>query len=239
MNVEVEDKSLHLALLKATIKLGVSHEQIGYEVLDKQMGFLGLFCKKIRIKAWRKKFEKSSKTRKSNSLKQTKALPEASVVAEMKEFCSVICQKTFGKKVYIKTKTQDERLILEIQDSSFSDTKNRMLRFADALEHLLKKHMQARSLYLSNRFSVDINGLRETKESDLISLAKDMSEKVVRNQKPIVLNNHSASDRKVIHMTLDRDRRVYTKSVGSGHKRCLMILPSRARQNGQRKERRH
>ena len=46
MKIEVEDKSLHLALLKATIKLGASHEDLDYEVLEKQSGFLGLFCKK-------------------------------------------------------------------------------------------------------------------------------------------------------------------------------------------------
>jgi spoIIIJ-associated protein len=57
-------------------------------------------------------------------------------------------------------------------------------------------------------------------------MAKDLSEKVHENKKPIVLNYKSPYERKIIHMALDKDDRVYTKSIGSGPGRKLMILPS-------------
>ena len=60
-------------------------------------------------------------------------------------------------------------------------------------------------------------------------MAKNLSEEVCRNQRPVVLNYKSAYDRKIIHMALDEDERVYTKSIGTGSHRKLMILPVRKR----------
>ena len=56
-------------------------------------------------------------------------------------------------------------------------------------------------------------------------MAHDLSNKVHENRRPIVLNYRNSYDRKIIHMALDKDRRVYTKSIGSGANRKLMILP--------------
>lgn len=60
-----------------------------------------------------------------------------------------------------------------------------------------------------------------------MQMAHDLSAKVHENKRPIVLNYKSSYDRKIIHMALDKDERVYTKSIGSGPNRKLMILPSR------------
>ena len=60
-----------------------------------------------------------------------------------------------------------------------------------------------------------------------MELARDLSEKVHENKRPIVLNYKSSYDRKIIHMALDKDDRVYTKSIGTGPNRKLMILPIR------------
>jgi spoIIIJ-associated protein len=75
------------------------------------------------------------------------------------------------------------------------------------------------------RIFIDVNGVRMNREQELIEMAKDLSLKVHENQKPVVLNYKSSYDRKIIHMALDRDERVYTKSIGSGTNRKLMILP--------------
>ena len=50
-------------------------------------------------------------------------------------------------------------------------------------------------------------------------------------KKPAILDYKSSYDRKIIHMALDQDDRVYTKSIGSGPNRKLMILPAK-NQNG-------
>jgi spoIIIJ-associated protein len=77
------------------------------------------------------------------------------------------------------------------------------------------------------RIFVDVSGLRRKREEELIQMAFDLSAKVHENKRPIVLNYKSSYDRKIIHMALDKDERVYTKSIGSGPNRKLMILPQK------------
>ena len=43
------------------------------------------------------------------------------------------------------------------------------------------------------------------------------------------MTHKSSYDRKIIHMALDKDDLVYTKSIGSGANRKLMILPSKTK----------
>ena len=52
MFIEIEEKSLQLALIKGAGQLKVTRDQISYEVLEESKGILGLFGKKIKIKAW-------------------------------------------------------------------------------------------------------------------------------------------------------------------------------------------
>ena len=99
-------------------------------------------------------------------------------------------------------------------------------RLAEAMEHLLRKMPRAMS-ELPFRIFVDFNGSRKAREEELIDMAVDLSHKVFENKRPIVLNYRSSYDRKIIHMALDEDKRVYTKSIGTGANRKLMILPSK------------
>ena len=54
MSIEIEEKSLSLALMKAAGSFGVTREHINYSIIKESSGFLGLFGKKIKIKAWQK-----------------------------------------------------------------------------------------------------------------------------------------------------------------------------------------
>ena len=78
------------------------------------------------------------------------------------------------------------------------------------------------------RVFIDMGGGRKNRDEELVSIAQKTSKKVVEKQKPIILNYNNSYDRKVIHMALDGDKRVYTKSVGVGANRKLMVLPSKA-----------
>ena len=63
-------------------------------------------------------------------------------------------------------------------------------------------------------------------------MAQELSTKVYKNKRSITLKDKSSYDRKIIHMALDADKRVYTKSVGVGFRRRLMIIPRRESYRG-------
>ena len=75
-SIVIKEKSLNLALIKASGKLGVSLSQLGYEVLEKK-GLFGIFGRMTSIKAWVSKspnvlIKKSKRFSTSNNKKSTK-----------------------------------------------------------------------------------------------------------------------------------------------------------------------
>lgn len=99
------------------------------------------------------------------------------------------------------------------------------VKIAESLEHILRKIPKIKR-ELPFRVFVDVNEIRQSRETELVEMAQDLSEKVHDKKRPIVLNYKNSYDRKIIHMALDKDDRVYTKSIGEGSDRKLMILPS-------------
>ena len=81
------------------------------------------------------------------------------------------------------------------------------------------------------RIFIDAQGSRKGREEELARIAKEKAEEVVSTGQKCVLDYKSAADRKIIHMALENDSRVYTKSIGNGPSRKLMILLSRGRKS--------
>lgn len=223
MKLKVEEKSLELAMVKAAGQLGITQSEMSYRIVKESAGLFGIFGKKVCIEAWEKRKQtEEEKFRESVSLTD-KAIRE--LKDELRNFCATLCQKMFGRKVKVRAEISDDRLVLDIVDDVFADEIARASKVAEALEHIIRKKPRHLRQELPFRIFVDAKNVRVKREKDLIGMAKDLSKKVHENQKPIVLNYRSPYDRKIIHMALDQDGRVYTKSVGVGQNRKLMILP--------------
>lgn len=146
---------------------------------------------------------------------------------ELADFCSGIVSRIAGEEVAVETRVDDGRLILDIQSEYVAQQIAKNTKLAEAMEHILRKKPRHLRQELPFRIFVDVRGIRRKREEDLVQMALDLSAKVHANKRPIVLNYKSSYDRKIIHMALDKDTRVYTKSIGSGPNRKLMILPNR------------
>lgn len=146
---------------------------------------------------------------------------------ELADFCSGIVSRIAGEPVAVETRVDDGRLILDIQSEYVAQQIAKNTKLAEAMEHILRKKPRHLRQELPFRIFVDVRGVRRKREEDLVQMALDLSAKVHANKRPIVLNYKSSYDRKIIHMALDQDTRVYTKSIGSGPNRKLMILPNR------------
>jgi spoIIIJ-associated protein len=147
------------------------------------------------------------------------------LVEELRQFCAGICERIAGEPVTVSATNSDGRLVLNVENEYISGQINKNSKLAEAMEHILRKKPRHLRQELPFRIFVDVSGSRRQREEDLIQMAQDLSSKVHENKRPIVLNYKSSYDRKIIHMALDKDDRVYTKSIGSGPNRKLMILP--------------
>lgn len=151
----------------------------------------------------------------------------AALEGELREFCAGIVSKIAGEPVEVTSSVNDGRLVLDVHSDYIAQQITKNSKLAEAMEHILRKKPRHLRQELPFRIFVDVSGLRRKREEDLIQMAHDLSAKVHENKRPIVLNYKSSYDRKIIHMALDKDDRVYTKSIGSGPNRKLMILPNK------------
>lgn len=154
----------------------------------------------------------------------------AALEGELRDFCAGIVSKIAGEPVEVTSTVSDGRLVLNVHSEYVAQQINKNSKLAEAMEHILRKKPRHLRQELPFRIFVDVSGLRRKREEDLIQMAHDLSAKVHENKRPIVLNYKSSYDRKIIHMALDKDERVYTKSIGSGPNRKLMILPNKEAQ---------
>jgi spoIIIJ-associated protein len=75
------------------------------------------------------------------------------------------------------------------------------------------------------RVYVNVGDYREKREEALMHMAQRAAERALAIRRPVELSNLSASERRIIHLTLSGDERVATESVGEGLDRRLIVKP--------------
>ncbi len=228
--VKVVAKTLDLALAQAARLLEVELGQVDYKVLSQGGGGLFSFlAKKIEISAWKKEvdFDELLTEDVQGEVEELSPAEVEALQVDLRKFCEEICSAISGHPVAVRAELSRGRLVLDCDDEYLASQVTKNSKLAEALEHILRKKPRHIKRELPFRIFVDVQGVRRRRETDLVELARDLSEKVHENKRPIVLNYKSSYDRKIIHMALDKDERVYTKSIGTGPNRKLMILPVR------------
>ncbi|MCP4230916.1 MAG: hypothetical protein GY771_12335 [bacterium] len=96
--------------------------------------------------------------------------------------------------------------------------------FAGSLEHIvelmLNKQMK-RSIRVRAAFADD----ERNRQRKLEELARKNANKVVSQNKPVSLQPMTGWERRVVHMTLEKDDRVFTESSGKKRGRHVVIYP--------------
>jgi spoIIIJ-associated protein len=98
----------------------------------------------------------------------------------------------------------------------------------DALEYLLNRIL-AHEDESSGRLVVDLEGYRLRRQQALEAMALRVAERARRRGKPVTLNPMSPRDRRIVHLALQDDPTLTTRSAGSGFYRKVVIVPANAR----------
>jgi spoIIIJ-associated protein len=148
------------------------------------------------------------------------------VKAELSAFVSELAFFMLGEKVAVDVNLVGERMIFDLKNEYLSAQIAKNIKIAESFEHLIRKKPRELQQDLPFRVFIDALNARLNREAELAEMAKDLSNQVHESKQPVVLNYRRSYDRKIIHMTLDQDQRVITKSIGKGPNRKLMILPA-------------
>lgn len=191
-----EGKTLDDAILFACNDLGVSVEDLTYEVIEEKKSF---FSKKVVIECYTTDM----------------------ILTYMENYVKTIL-KNMDFEVETVSYVQDERLYCNVNTSNNSILigKNGVILRAlnlivkNAVNHEFKKRVE---------ISVDINGYKESRYQKVMAMSKRLGKQVLRTKAPIKLDPMPADERKVMHQAIADMDHLKTESKGEGKNRYITI----------------
>ena len=189
--IEISAKNVDDAITQATVQLGITSDQLEYEVLDKgSTGFLGIGSKNAVIKA-RKKF---------------------SIDENVFEFLSSIFDAMKMEVEILVAVNEEEHIIeVELKGDDMGILIGKRGQTLDSLQYLtnlaINKHSD--EYY---KVKIDTEDYRKRRKETLENLAKNIAYKVKRTKRPVSLEPMNPFERRIIHSALQNDRYVTTHS---------------------------
>ena len=116
-------------------------------------------------------------------------------------------------------------VILDVTGESEGLLIGRRGQTLDALEYLVNR-MVGRDDGPPGRAVIDVEHYRDRRREHLTGMARRLAEKAKQTGRPVTLNPMSPRDRRVVHMALQGDAAVTTRSEGDGQYRQVTILPA-------------
>ena len=202
MFIEISAKNVDDAITQATVQLGITSDQLEYEVLDKgSTGFLGIGSKNAVIKA-RKKF---------------------SIDENVVEFLSSIFDAMKMEVEILVAVNEEEHIIeVELKGDDMGILIGKRGQTLDSLQYLtnlaINKHSD--EYY---KVKIDTEDYRKRRKETLENLAKNIAYKVKRTKRPVSLEPMNPFERRIIHSALQNDRYVTTHSEGDEPYRHVVV----------------
>lgn len=96
----------------------------------------------------------------------------------------------------------------------------------DAIQYIVNKAIH-HSATGERMIVIDTESYRQRREEALVALAMRAAEKARKSQKPVTIGHMNAHDRRIVHLAIQGDATLTTKSRGEGEYRTILILPAR------------
>jgi spoIIIJ-associated protein len=204
--IEVSAKNVDDAITQATVQLGITSDQLEYEVIEKgSAGFLGIGSKNAVIKA-RRKF---------------------SVEGNTKSFLdSVFKAMNMEVEVVIQVDEDNHMIDVELKGDDMGVLIGKRGQTLDSLQYLtnLAVNKNAQQYY---KVKVDTEDYRKRRKETLENLAKNIAYKVKRTKRSVSLEPMNPFERRIIHSALQNDRYVTTHSEGDEPFRHVVVTLKR------------
>ena len=183
--IETTGKTVDDAITDALVKLGVTSDQLEYEVLEEaKSGFLGFNSRPAKIKAW-KKF---------------------TVKDKVNEFLqSIFHAMNLEVEIIIKESDEENVLDVELKGTEMGVLIGKRGQTLDSLQYLTNLAINKNSdTYV--KVKLDTENYRRRRKETLENLARNVAYKVKRTKKTIALEPMNPFERRVIHSALQKDR---------------------------------
>lgn len=200
--IETTGKTVDDAITDALVKLGVTSDQLEYEVLEEaKSGFLGFNSRPAKIKAW-KKF---------------------TVKDKVNEFLqSIFHAMNLEVEIIIKESDEENVLDVELKGTEMGVLIGKRGQTLDSLQYLTSLVVnKGKSDYI--RVKLDTEDYRRRRKETLENLARGIAYKVKKTRKPVVLEPMNPYERRIIHSALQGNKFVETVSEGEEPYRHVVV----------------
>ena len=222
-SVETEGKTIEEAIHKACEELKAAKEDLEIEILaNGSSGFLGLVgAKKAQIRATRK-----TTVPPADPGVDLPPIASGNPVGEIAKKTLQDLLRLLGVEAKVELSEEPERVLLSIQGDGSGLLIGRKGETLDALEYLINKivHKGAED---KKKIVVDTENYRSRREESLVNLARRLADKAKKLGRPVTISPMNAHDRRIIHLALQDDKTLRTRSTGTGLYRKVVISPEK------------
>jgi len=200
--IEITAKTVEDAVIEAGIKLGVSAENMEYEVIEKESsGFLGLNKKPAKIRAKQKEEEKDP----------------------AEDFLSkVFAAMGVKAEAQIEFDEEEKTMNINLTGDDMGMLIGKRGQTLDSLQYLVSLVVNKDSeSYV--KVKLDTENYRERRKETLENLAKNIANKVRRTRHSVALEPMNPYERRIIHSVLQNNKFVETHSEGEEPYRKVIV----------------
>lgn len=200
--IQISAKTVDDAITEALIQLGVTSEQLKYEVIEKgSTGFLGINSKKAIIKAWKAE----------------------TIEDKVRSFLQEMFRAMNMEVVVELTYDEDSKnMDIELKGTEMGILIGKRGQTLDAIQYLVSIVANKDSQEYIH-VKIDTENYRKRRRDTVENLARNLAYKVKRTKKPVTLEPMNAYERRIIHSALQNDKYVSTYSEGEEPYRHVVI----------------
>lgn len=254
--IEKSAKNVNEALALAAQELGVTPEELSYEV-TREVGkgiMKFLVGSEVDIVAWVTKeaeaeevkkekkttpvkVDKPKEDKKTEAQAENKETPKPAKKAEKEARADFVIPKEsvddakwflgemlkkIGLDASISVKLDGNTIYLDVSGDKMGLLIGKRGDTLDAVQYLTSLYVnKGKGHYI--KISVDTENYRYKREETLVRLAKGLQRRVIRDKEDITLEPMSPNERRIIHSTLQHDKRIKTYSIGDEPNRRIVV----------------
>ncbi len=224
--LEINGKTIDEAIQRACNEFNLPREKLNIEILSEGssglLGFLG--AKKARIKARVLSIDIGMNNSPGEEPEKSMEADE-NITLEAKAFIEGLLAR-IGLDFPVEAEENGDYIILNIQGDGDGLLIGRGGQTLDAIQYLTSKVLNKNGNG-GKRIILDTENYRKKREENLTALAEKLGEKAKRIKRPVTVNPMNAHDRRIIHMALQNDSDLITRSRGEGAFRKIIIVPNK------------
>ncbi len=230
-SIECEGATIDDAIARALAALHVERHQVEVEILENvSRGLFGIGAKPARVRATvRASLSEALESPvdvSPETSRSTARSADGRADRGREVLATVLSHLVEEYRVEVATEGEPGLITLIVECAESGAIIGRRGQTLDALEHVLNRIVFRDEGIAAGRVVIDVEGYRQRRQESLEQLARKLAAKARETGRSVTLNPMSPRDRRIVHLTLQSDSGVTTRSEGEGHYRKLMILPA-------------